>query len=322
MSVLKTSQKLIALAATVLAAGCSQSPRDHSPAAASSGDGDVWGISCLSVASAREAPSHKAEMGTQILMGGVVRVLNQSTNRLWYYVRSPDDYTAYLEKGTFIRCDKQAAEAWQNSRLLIVTALEDTIRSMPASEAEPVSDVVIADLVKQLGVEGDWYRVELPDQRTGYLRRQSAEDFATWKAARAATAVNVERTGRRFLGRPYLWGGNSPKGFDCSGFTKIVFYLNGIELNRNASQQARQGTPVPIDRDFSQLRKGDLLFFGWHGRGERAQRIAHVGIYLGDKLFLHSSERVQINSLDPASPLRDQLRIRTLLFARRLLPAS
>ena len=77
----KTLNRLIAVAAAVLAAGCAQLPKDHARAAASTGDGEAWGISCLSVASAREAPSHKAEMGTQILMGGVVRVLNQSTNQ-------------------------------------------------------------------------------------------------------------------------------------------------------------------------------------------------------------------------------------------------
>jgi hypothetical protein len=282
--------------------------------------GGTWGIACLSVASAREQPEHKAEMGTQVLMGGVVRVLKAATNHLWFYAQSADGYLAWLEKGTFVRCTHEQVRAWTNSPLLVVTAFEDSVVEAPQPDAEPVSDVVIADLVKKTGEEGEWYQVELPDGRNGFLRKSSVMDYQAWRCARQATAENIERTGRRFLGRPYLWGGNSPKGLDCSGFVNLVYYLNGIELNRNASQQARQGMVVPLDADLSRLKKGDLLFFGRRARGDREARVAHVGIYLGDKLFIHSSERVQINSLDPASPIRDERRIRTLLEVRRVLP--
>jgi cell wall-associated NlpC family hydrolase len=77
---------------------------------------------------------------------------------------------------------------------------------------------------------------------------------------------------------------------------------------------------VPLDADLSQLRKGDLVFFGFRGSWRRPERVTHTGIYLGDKLFIHSSERVHISSLDPASPIRDAQRIRMLLHARRILP--
>jgi cell wall-associated NlpC family hydrolase len=109
---------------------------------------------------------------------------------------------------------------------------------------------------------------------------------------------------------------------DCSGFTKTVFFLNGIDLMRDSSQQARQGVAVPLDGDLSQLKKGDLLFFGRRARQGRPERVVHVGLYLGDRLFIHSSERVHISSLDPQSPLRDENRIRTLLRARRVLPGQ
>ena len=98
-----------------------------------------------------------------------------------------------------------------------------------------------------------------------------------------------------------------------------MFFLNGIDLLRDSSKQARQGVPVTLDANLSQLKKGDLLFFGRRGRSGGPVRIVHVGIYLGDKLFIHSSERVRISSLDPDSPIRDENRIRTLLCARRLL---
>jgi len=282
----------------------------------------VWGISCLSVACGREQPEHKAEMGTQVLMGNVVRVWKPSTNAVfrWYLTQSGDGYVSWLEKGTFVRCNREQVEAWNRGPLLIVTACEDLIREQPQADAQPVSDVVLCDLVRKTGEEGDWYKVELPDRRTGFLPRKAATDFDTWKAARQPTGENIERTARRFIGRPYFWGCNSPKGFDCSGFSKTVFYINGIDLLRDSGQQAHQGEDVPLDGDLSQLKKGDLLFFGRRPRRGGPEKVVHVGIYLGDKLFIHSSELVHISSLDPNSPIRDDNRIQTLLRARRVLP--
>jgi hypothetical protein len=284
----------------------------------------VWGISCLSVASAREQPEHKAEMGTQIWMGDIVRVWKPSTNAIfrWYQVQTGDGYVAWLEKGTFVRCTRERVDAWNRGPLLIVTALEDQILEKPRADAQPVSDVVMCDLVKRIGEEGEWFKVELPDQRVGFLPKSATEDYITWKQSRRATPENIERTARMFLGRPYFWGCNSPKGFDCSGFTKTVFFLNGIDLNRNASAQARQGVGVPLDGRLTNLKKGDLLFFGRRPRRGGSGRVTHVGIYLGDKLFIQSSERVRISSLDPDSPMADDYRIDSLLAARRLVPAS
>jgi cell wall-associated NlpC family hydrolase len=279
-----------------------------------------WGLVCLSVANGREQPANLAEMGTQVLMGHPVRVWKRS--KIWYLVQTSDRYVAWMEKGSFQLCSAADVEAWNKSPLLIVTAFEDCVREQPQPDAQPVTDVVMGDLVKKTGEEGDWFKAELPDRRAGYLPKKSAEDYAAWKLSRRPTPANIERTARQFLGRPYLWGANSPKGFDCSGFNKLVFFLSGIELARNAGHQCRQGIAVPLDAELSQLRKGDLLFFGLRATRGRPERITHTGIYLGDKLFIHASERVRINSLDPQSPIRDEQRIRALIHARRILPKS
>ncbi|HWI59632.1 MAG TPA: hypothetical protein VNZ22_20555 [Bacillota bacterium] len=115
----------------------------------------VWGIASLSVASAREKPEHMAEMGTQILMGGVVKVWKSVGNGWWYYVQCADGYPAWLEKGTFVRCTREQVEAWNCAPRLIVTAMEATVLEGPQAEAMPVSDVVIADLLKRVGEAGE-----------------------------------------------------------------------------------------------------------------------------------------------------------------------
>lgn len=278
------------------------------------------GLVCVSVANGREQPHNAAELGTQVLMGHPVRVWKRVG--IWYLVQTADDYVCWMEEGSFTGCTPEALDAWRAGTLLIVTAVEECVREQPRADAWPVSDVVLGCLLKLGEQRGDWYAVALPDGRSGFLPKTAAEDFATWKASRRPTPENIERTARSLLGRPYLWGGNSPRGMDCSGFTKLVFFLNGIELPRNASHQAREGEAVPLDADLSRLRKGDLLFFGRRAHGQQPERITHAGIYLGNKLFIHSSERVRINSLDPGSPLRDEDRIRGLLCARRVLPGG
>jgi cell wall-associated NlpC family hydrolase len=144
-------------------------------------------------------------------------------------------------------------------------------------------------------------------------------DFEQWRKTREATPDSIVRTAMSFMGIPYLWGGTSSKGMDCSGFTKTVYQMNGIQLMRNASQQAYQGTDVPLDPDLKNLKRGDLLFFGHEDR-RGGKRISHVGIYLGNKMFIHSSGMVHLSSLDPKSSLLDERRLKGLMRARRYLP--
>jgi cell wall-associated NlpC family hydrolase len=277
-----------------------------------------WGIATVSLVNLREKPGNVSEMGTQAFMGNVLRVWKAQTN--WFLVQTADRYLGWTEGGSFVACTREEADAWQAAPLLIVTALEERILEEPAADAPQLSDVVQCDLVKLLAAQGDWFKVALPDGRTGYLPKSATADFAQWKERRHPTPENIERTAKSLMGRPYFWGCNSVRGMDCSGFTKLVFFLNGIELNRDASQQCLQGDEVPLDGDLKNLKKGDLLFFGHAGSSTGAEKITHVGIYLEDKRFIQASIMVQISSLDPASPISDQRRIRSLLHARRVLP--
>ncbi len=94
----------------------------------------------------------------------------------------------------------------------------------------------------------------------------------------------IVKTARRYVGVPYRWGGESPRtGFDCSGFTMVVYRLNGLDLPRSSRQQWKVGRQISR----RQLQKGDLVFFATAGGG----RVSHVGIYTGEDRFLHAPSR-------------------------------
>jgi cell wall-associated NlpC family hydrolase len=202
-----------------------------------------------------------------------------------------------------------------------MTAYFGVVRSKPGTSSLPVSDAVPGVLFRDGGVRGPWRAVETPDGRKGFIERRLVTGYDRWKATRQLTATNVELTAKRFIGVPYLWGGTSPKGMDCSGFTKTVFRLNGMELNRDANQQADMGYDVSLADDMRRLSKGDLLFFGQPATAEKAERITHVAIYLQDRQFIHTpgGSGVRIDSFDPAAPNFNEGLRKSLVRARRVI---
>jgi cell wall-associated NlpC family hydrolase len=185
-----------------------------------------------------------------------------------------------------------------------------------------VSDLSLGDILRRKSIRGAWLEAALPDGRAGFVEREAVEPYQAWQSSRRATPETIETAARMFVGVPYLWGGTSARGFDCSGFVKTVFMLNGLALLRDAGQQARAGRDVDPGQNFANLRRGDLLFFGRRETAEKPERIWHVAIYLRDRNFIHCSGRVRISSLDPASPQYDEGHASNFVRARRLIGAS
>jgi len=282
--------------------------------------GQSWGIVRVSVANMRGDPDESAELISQATMGSVVKVLRESSG--WYYVQTSDKYLGWMKDDSFVLCAKSGSDGWATARKVIVLSTYETVRQDPQPRSYPVSDLVAGSLLKNAGNAGTWTMVELPDGRKGFVPAGSVTDFESWKKTTKPSPDGVEKTARSLLGVPYLWGGTSTKAMDCSGFTKTVYLMNGMQLNRDAYQQAGQGVEISPGEKFQNLRKGDLLFFGRRAGDNNPAEILHVALYLKDRSFIHSSGMVKINSLDPASPVFDANKVKSFICARRIIPTS
>ncbi|HLF20723.1 MAG TPA: NlpC/P60 family protein, partial [Bacteroidota bacterium] len=226
-----------------------------------------FGIVILSVGNVRSKPGNAEELATQVLMGMVVKLLKKEGG--YYYVQSSDRYLGWLDDDAIQVTDRVHVDAWASAPKVIATGLFGMVREKPDVNSLPVCDLVVGGILKSTGSAGSWFGVELADGRTGYVERSFVEEYDAWKASRKLNGEHVERSAKMLVGVPYLWGGTSVKGMDCSGFTKTVFRMNGMELNRDANQQAVMGEEVNTGDNFQNLRKGDLLFFGRKAAGDK-----------------------------------------------------
>ncbi|GAA4307890.1 C40 family peptidase [Nibribacter koreensis] len=278
--------------------------------------GKHFAVVTLSVANLRSEPKHPAELATQATMGTPLNVYKYKDG--WYLVQTPDKYLSWVDAAGIKLLDAAGFAGWQQKEKLLYTQLFGFAQATAQPQSATVSDLVYGDVLALKNKTKAWYEVEFPDGRTGFVPVADAVLYKDWVASRQPTEENLVASAKRLMGLPYLWGGTSLKGVDCSGFTKTVYFMNGLVLPRDASQQVHVGELLDTQNGFQNLRPGDLLFFGVPGKDGKAERVVHVGMWIGNHEFIHSAGRVRISSMDPKAANFDAYELNRFLRAKRI----
>lgn len=223
--------------------------------------------------------------------GAKVEVLSTTADG-WYQV-SYDTLTGYVSSDYLVVDDVQKAvtavpavaptavapeEPAAEPSYGKVTTSSLNIRAGAGTDHEKVGSLRAGKVVEILGESDGWYQIE-----SGYISAEYVTIVDAAEAANANKGQEIADYALTFVGSRYVYGGSSPSGFDCSGFTKYVYAQFGYSLNRTASDQLDNGTAVSM----SELQPGDLVIFKKAGTGSK--RASHVGIYIGGGQFVHAS---------------------------------
>jgi SH3-like domain-containing protein len=258
----------------------------------------VNGVVNNSVIHLRREPSSKKELITQARLGAPVRILKTEQGKS--LIQVPDGYIGWVNSAEVHAVDREGLAAYREAEKVVYTAQYGLAYSEPDAASMPVTDLVIGNILSKVSQERGFYQVRYPDGRLGWVKRSEvvpAEEIFY----NTTLKENLVQTALKFHGIPYLWGGTSSKNIDCSGLVSNIYFINGIQLPRDADMQALIGRELTTDFVSDELEPGDLLFFGRKASEGEKERVSHVAMYIGDGAYIHSAgyrERVSINSMD------------------------
>jgi gamma-D-glutamyl-L-lysine dipeptidyl-peptidase len=232
-----------------------------------------YGICNLSLIPLRKSPEHTAEMVSQLLFGESFDILEKHEN--WLQIQLHNDaYTGWIHHRQYLALTKEELDEIRSGTRVIVCDLNAKLFEKNSYNTFPLlmgsSLLFKEDNTFQFGDESYVFTGDL------YIPAAKKED--------------ILRFAVMYLGAPYLWGGRSHFGIDCSGFSQMAYHLAGFNLPRDASQQAFAGETLSF---LSEAEPGDLLFFD-NAEG----KIVHVGIYSGNHKIIHASGNVRIDNID------------------------
>jgi cell wall-associated NlpC family hydrolase len=239
-------------------------------------------------------PDTGGELVTQAIVGTSLSI-EKSTDG-WHYVRLPDRYHGWIEAHHVREYAPDEHPYASTGQVAEVQELLAFLHHQPGSTSRaPALQVTIGARLEVAEVREERVRVVLPEGRALWMRRSDVVILAANSPRPRGSVQQVLETAKRFLGLPYMWGGNTPLGIDCSGFVQLAYHLHGVLLLRDSSIQYTQPGLLPVKRE--ELEPGDLVFFG-------RKAITHVGMVLGNGEFIHATTHlrsvVQISRLDEA----------------------
>lgn len=230
----------------------------------------MFGICNLAIVPLRFEPSDRSEMTSQVLFGEYFKILEQT------------------EKWSFIEIAFDKYTGWIDNKQFKVITEEDYNRL--ANSATELSGDLIEYATAQ---DNSLLPVPLGASLSFLLHQTINTEEYVFEGLRAGTVTskqNIVPTAFLYLNAPYLWGGKTPFGIDCSGMVQMVYRLNGYNIQRDASQQAMEGEALSF---IEESEPGDLAFFD-----NEEGRIIHVGIIMEDNHIIHAHGKVRVDRLD------------------------
>lgn len=234
-----------------------------------------FGICNLSIVPCRKEPSDRSEMVTQLLFGDHFWIIE--TQGSWCKIKiAYDGYECWIDKKQFQAIAQQTFEILDTTETFCTNELVQIVVNTNSSILFPI---MIGSTLPAI----DNGECIIENQTYTY-------DGAFINGFLPFTKNGIVETAMMYLNAPYLWGGKTPFGIDCSGLTQMVYKLNGIKLHRDANQQAEQGEVLSF---VEEAEPGDLAFFD-----NEEGRIVHVGIVMEDNKIIHASGKVRIDGFD------------------------
>ena len=244
-----------------------------------------YGICNLSIIALRVEANDRSEMVSQLLFGDHFKILEKS--KQWLKIKLAfDDYEGWIDSKQCLKINKKDYEKLIEEPIIVSNELIDFIED----EDQKLFTIV-------LGSRLPYYSDKI------FKLNENKYSFEGNIAGMPSTKEVIVNTAIMFLNVPYLWGGKTPFGIDCSGLTQMVYKINGYKLLRDASQQASQGEVLSF---IEESEPGDLAFFD-----DDQGNITHVGIILANNYIIHASGKVRIDRLDQSGIYNSEIKKHT-----------